>query len=546
MKKTTKNKSLEELKNEWPNFILWLYLLSPLVIILFENYQYTGIDLLTIYNLGISIFWLLLIRFIPFDQFKIHLLLFPFYIASTIDLFLVLNFHARFASAYMYIGLTNYKEANNFLPTYWRSIGFILLVFIICYITGLIGLYRKKFNKSSYIFITALGLLIAGYGFYFYKTVEIHSFGKSALMDLIAKDQSIPVGYLSQIALTSDLYFQSENFIKLRQEDKVKVTDVSNTSNIQTVVFVIGESARRQNWSLYGYDKDTTPYLDKETGVFKFNRMCTTAPYTAVAVPSMLSLQPIWKWDSIASTKSIVSVLRAAGYDTYWLDTQEVDSFGGIIPQIAAEAQYQQYFPRSFDGALIPEYEKILKNKNNKKQAIFIHIKGSHFEYSRRYPKNFDEFKPITHNRKDTITAHYDNTVLYTDWLLNTIIDQLKNTKKPAILFYSSDHGENLMDDDQKLLGHGIGNKYDLQVSSFIWASNNISKDQTIKLLRLKSRENEKISISSLPHTLLDILGIMTNNYNKTDDLLSDEFTPSKCPYKLGTKYVAAFDFHAH
>ncbi|MHC8335320.1 phosphoethanolamine transferase [Pseudomonas sp. LB3P25] len=537
--------SLKVLKAEWPNLVLWLYLLSPLLIRLITNYQYSKIDLLAIYTLGISVLWLLAIRFVSFNQFKLHVILLPFYLAAAVDLFLVLNFNSRLTAAYVFIGLTNYKEASDFLPTYWQPISIVLVVFTICYGVGLIGLHKRKLYKSKSIFLLAVSALLVGYGAYFYKTVKVNSFGRYAVLDLVAKDQSTPMGYLSQIGLTANLYLESKKFIKQRQESDVKITSISDQSNIEIIVFVIGESSRPQNWSLYGYDKETTPNLERQAGIFKFNHMCTTAPYTSVAVPSMLSLEPISDWDSIASTKSLVGIYRAAGYMTYWLSVQEVDSFGGIIPQIAAEAQHRQYFERSYDGALIPEYEKILQKSGTEKQAIFIHVKGSHFEYSRRYPDDFNKFKPSTNSAKDRITAEYDNAILYTDWLLGTIIDQLKSSQKPSVLFYSSDHGENIMDDSRGLLGHGIGNKYDLPVSAFIWASNNVSSEQSLKLSKLKERENQKISISSLSHTLLGVTGVLTSQYKSSNDLLSNDFVSSKCPYLLGAGYVPEFDFDA-
>jgi heptose-I-phosphate ethanolaminephosphotransferase len=537
--------SLKIFKAEWPNLVLWSFLLSPLIVRTLANYQYSKIDLLVVYTLGMSVLWLLAIRFISSNQFKVHLILLPFYLVAAIDLFLVLNFNSRLTAAYIFIGLTNYQEAREFLPTYWQPISIVLVIFIFCYGAGLIGLHKRELYKNKGVFVLVVSALLVGYGAYFYKTAKLNSFGKSAVMDLLAKDQSTPVGYLSQIALTANLYLGTEELITRRRESDVKITSLSNQSNIETIVFVIGESSRPQNWSLYGYNKETTPNLGKQAGLFKFNKICTTAPYTSFAVPSMLSLEPISDWDAIASTKSLVSIYRSAGYMTYWLSVQEVDSFGGIIPQIAAEAQHRQYFERSYDGALISEYEKILNKGDAEKKAIFIHVKGSHFEYSRRYPEQFDKFKPSTDSFKDKITAEYDNSILYTDWLLSTIIDQLKSSKKPSVLFYSSDHGENMMDDSRGLLGHGIGNKYDLPVSAFIWASDNVSSQQSLKLLKLKERESQKISISSLPHTLLSITGVLTSKYKSSDDLLSEDFVSSKCPHLLGAGYVPSFDFDA-
>ncbi|WP_409260565.1 phosphoethanolamine transferase [Pseudomonas putida] len=531
------------MKAEWPSLVLWAFLLSPLFARLLADCQCAKIDLLVLYTFALSVLWLVAIRFVSANQFRVHLLLMPFYLLASIDLFVVLNFGSRLTAAYLFIALTNYKEATDFLATYWRSIVGILALFALCYGVGLAGLHGRRLYRNKAIFALALGGLLLGYGAYFYQTVKLNAFGKGAVLDLMAKDQSTPVGYLSQIGLTVTLYVESKGYIKQRMESQVKITSISDQADIETLVFVIGESSRPHNWSLYGYNNRTTPYLDQQPGLFKFNRMCTTAPYTSVAVPSLLSLEPIRDWDLIASNKSLVGIFRAAGYDTYWLSSQEVDSFGGIIPQIAAEAQYRQYLERSYDGALIPVLQEVLGKANGHRQAIFMHIKGSHFEYARRFPGDFAQFKPASASQKDRVTADYDNSVLYTDWLLSTIMQQLTASQKKALLVYASDHGENLLDDSRALLGHGIGNEYDLSTSAFVWSSGNLSPEQSGKLQKLQAREDQQVSVASLPHTLLNIAGISMPGYDSAQDLLSDEFKASECPHLLASGYVPSFNF---
>lgn len=538
---------LKPLKLEWPNILLCFFLLSPLILSFILNLQQPKSSLLPLYTFSISILWLIAVRFNPFDQFKTHLFLLPFYIFASVDLFVVLNFNERFTASYMFIAAVNHKECSEFFSTYWRSIFSVLIIFSICYGFGLIGLHKRKLYKNNIIFSFSIALVFLGYLAYYYKTtIRDKDSARHGIFVLMAKDQSTPVGYLSQIGITADLYFRSEDLIRQREISRIKIIGVSTHSKIDTVVFVVGESSRPQNWHLFGYNKNTTPNLDREPGIFKFNDMCTTAPYTAVAVPSMLSLEPIWNWDSIVSNKSLVSILGAVGYDTYWLSTQDVDGFGGIIPHIAAEAKHVQYFPRDYDGAIIPKFEQIVQNNHGKKKAIFIHINGSHFAYSQRYPKEFYHFKSSSDNERDRIVAEYDNTILYTDWLLSTIINQLRLNGDPAILVYSSDHGENLLDDKREYFGHAIGTEYDLSVSAFIWASNNIGKKQLQRISLLKNRENQKISISTLSHTLLDMVGIDTSNYSSADDLLSKNLVLSKCPFKLGSKYIPSFTFPIH
>lgn len=531
------------LKAEWPSLVLWAFLLSPLFARLLADCQCAKLDLLVLYTFALSVSWQLAIRFVSANQFRVHLLLLPFYLLASIDLFVVLNFGSRLTAAYLFIALTNYKEATDFLATYWRSIAGILALFALCYGVGLAGLHGRRLYRNKAIFALALGGLLLGYGAYFYQTVKLNAFGKGAVLDLMAKDQSTPVGYLSQIGLTVTLYVESKGYIKQRMESQVQITSISDQADIETLVFVIGESSRPQNWSLYGYNNRTTPHLDQQPRLFKFNRMCTTAPYTSVAVPSLLSLEPIRDWDLIASNKSLVGIFRAAGYDTYWLSSQEVDSFGGIIPQIAAEAQYRQYLERSYDGALIPVLQEVLGKANGHRQAIFIHIKGSHFEYARRFPGDFAQFKPASASQKDRVTADYDNSVLYTDWLLSTIMQQLTASQKKALLVYVSDHGENLLDDSRALLGHGIGNEFDLSTSAFVWSSGNLSPEQTGKLQKLKAREDQQVSVASLPHTLLNIAGLSMPGYDSAQDLLSDDFKASQCPHLLASGYVPSFNF---
>ena len=95
------------LKAEWPNLVLWSYLLSPLIVRTLTNYQYSKIDLLAFYTLGMSVLWLLAIRFISSNQFKVHIILLPFYLVAAVDLFLVLNFNSKLTAAYMLISTRN-------------------------------------------------------------------------------------------------------------------------------------------------------------------------------------------------------------------------------------------------------------------------------------------------------------------------------------------------------------------------------------------------------------------------------------------------------
>ncbi len=261
---------------------------------------------------------------------------------------------------------------------------------------------------------------------------------------------------------------------------------------------------------MFGYARDTSPRLRAKTGIIMFPMMMTTAPETQIAVPSMLSLQPITDWPSVQAQKSVVSAFNEAGFKTYWLSTQGVDEWSGIIPQMAAEAGTVRYFSQSFDGALLNEVREIvdMEPTGHRKLLIVLHVKGSHFEYDRRYPSEFAHFVTPHGTRRNNIVDAYDNSILYTDWFLSELISMLSARNTHTALLYASDHGENLLDDDRQLLGHTRGTEYDLSTSSFIWLSEEVRKRHPTWVSNLEHHATLPLSLSNLSHSMLELADI--------------------------------------
>jgi ribosome biogenesis GTPase len=82
----------------------------------------------------------------------------------------------------------------------------------------------------------------------------------------------------------------------------------------------------------------------------------------------------------------------------------------------------------------------------------------------------------------------YDNSIAYTDYVLNELIELLKlkeNTE--SFLLFSSDHGEDLYIDGCGKSGHGNETHFNFEISSFIWYSNmfkqnNVEKTKNIDI----------------------------------------------------------------
>lgn len=84
-----------------------------------------------------------------------------------------------------------------------------------------------------------------------------------------------------------------------------------------------------------------------------------------------------------------------------------------------------------------------------------IHTLGRHTAYEHRYPDHFSYFKPDLKGMnkhsirneayKTDIDTSFDNTIRYSDYVLNSFIEALKQHAEPSFLLYSAEHGENLI-----------------------------------------------------------------------------------------------------
>ena len=100
----------------------------------------------------------------------------------------------------------------------------------------------------------------------------------------------------------------------------------------------------------------------------------------------------------------------------------------------------------------------------------------------------------------------------------------LTNRNGPAALIYASDHGENLLDDDAQLLGHGIGNQYDLRSAAFIWVSRPLRSKLSEMSKNATDNAGARLTLSNLPHSLLDLAGIEVAELDRSMSIFSPTF----------------------
>lgn len=311
-------------------------------------------------------------------------------------------------------------------------------------------------------------------------------------------------------------------------------------SDKPTLMFlVVGETARSQNYSLNGYQKETNGFTMKEPELVSFRdvRSCGTA--TAVSVPCMFSNLTRREYDETLakSRDGLLDVLQHAGVSVLWKEND--GGCKGVCNHVPTLEIEPKTFPEYCEGDSC--YDEVLlqgldqqiagmKGKQGSKLVAF-HLMGSHGPtYYRRYPAADRVFLPdcprsdIENCSNEELVNTYDNTIRYTDKVLSQLIDKLKTLESQynVGLVYLSDHGESL--GAMGLYLHGTPYKFapddQTRVPLLTWFSPQLQRDRQLDQDCLRQEAGSKrFSHDNLFHSMLGIMDVQTQAYDGKLDL---------------------------
>jgi len=222
-----------------------------------------------------------------------------------------------------------------------------------------------------------------------------------------------------------------------------------------TGVFVIGESASRSRWHLYGYGRPTTPCVEAlGSSVVVFSNVTAATAYTGQAIPLMMTSATLEAPNDFRYSFS--QALSALGYRTVLFANQErMGKFGAPETYVFDGCEDVVFLAETgksgvwYDDALLPYLRGELDNGDpGRPKVSFLHLMGSHINVSERYPPSFAPFaaRPMRHSceGEDTkmMSDHYDNSIAFTDKLLGEVVAMLQKKGGPSWMIYLSDHGE--------------------------------------------------------------------------------------------------------
>ena len=301
------------------------------------------------------------------------------------------------------------------------------------------------------------------------------------------------------------------------------------------IIMVVGEAARADHFSLNGYSKETNPLLEKDDIIDLPNTYsCGTS--TAYSVPCMFSkfTRDQYSHRKAISNENVMDVLHHTNsIDILWRDNNSDPK--GVMARLGYE-DYKSSKNNTIctngecrDEGMLVGLDKFVTSSKKNNIFIVLHQMGNHGPaYYKRYPKAYEEFKPICQTNqleectKEEINHAYDNAILYTDYFLDKTINFLKHydSEYKTAMIYMSDHGESLGENGVYLHGlpYFMAPEAQKHIGAILWFGDQMKED--IDINALMKNKDKKYSQDNLFHTLLGLFDVETKVYNNKLDMI--------------------------
>ena len=337
--------------------------------------------------------------------------------------------------------------------------------------------------------------------------------------------------YFTYSVINYLIQFAASKPVKVLTQTAEDAQFVSPHEKHELVILVVGETARADRFSLNGYKRLTNPELAKEN-VLSLSNVSSCGTSTSVSVPCMFSVLTRKEFDKEKALhmENALDVLAEHGVEVLWRDNNS-DSKG-----VATRLTYEDFKSPTLnpvcqgecrDIGMLTGLDAFIAAKQNKDMLIVLHQMGNHGpEYYRRYPKEFERFKPtcMTGELRDCTQVEvdnaYDNAILYTDYFLANVIKFLKkyDGDYETAMLYVSDHGESLGEHGFYLHAapYMIAPKEQTHVPAIVWLGEHFD----YKLAQLTPYQDAALSHDDLFCTLLVAYELGSKTCEGKKDLL--------------------------
>lgn len=423
------------------------------------------------------------------------------------------------------------NSATEVLP----YVNYSTLVFILVFgIIPSILIYNVKLSYTTFSgeSFARLKLLLGSFSVLLFIALVFYSNYAS-----VGRNNRDLVAYITPYALldASVKYLQKNVLYPPPHFELIDTEPEVNADKKQVTVLVLGQTARAQNFSLNGYEKQTNRFT-KNLNVVSFTDMTSCGTSKAVSIPcifSDLDRQDFTRRTANA-TQNVLDIIQLAGVDVLWIANKRA-SCKGVCKRLKRHKISQSEYPehcqqnRCYDEVVIEQFEQKLSTLTHSNTLIILHIAGSRGpDYFTKYPSSHRYFIPdcqrsdIQNCTSEELVNAYDNSIAYTDYVLAQIVERLEklSTKRniDTVFLYTSDHGESL--GEKGIYLHGIpyvfAPKEQLHIPFIVKM---FSNNTNIKCV--KEAASQPISHDNIFDLLLGLTGVRSKAYNVNQDIFS-------------------------
>jgi lipid A ethanolaminephosphotransferase len=351
--------------------------------------------------------------------------------------------------------------------------------------------------------------------------------------------QIIPSNYIAGVYNLVADYIDSNRELVQIGLDAQRGALAKNSNKPTLFIIAAGETARDANFGLGGYERQTTPLLAAQEGIYYFAKTGACNTSTATSLPCMFSDRPRSKYkpNDADFRENVLDILNRQEIKLFWVDND--GGHKGVaarVPNVRIKTDSDELLCAKgscLDEIMTPYVDQFVTELDAKQDGVLVlHQMGSHGPaYYRRYTQEFDQFTPTcdTYELKDCDTQAlvntYDNSILYTDARQNELIEALKAYEKDynTVFLYVSDHGESLGENGLYLHAtpYMIAPDEQLEVPMLLWLSDSYAADFNIDRDCLKrAAEAGGLSHDNLFHTIMGIMDVTSGEYDPAMDII--------------------------
>lgn len=527
------------------SFKFILFPLSVLLLIIPDIIYYLKEDILTIFLSLISkLFLYLFIYLIISSLIKSH-----FWTYLFVGLFYLLSSSIEIVNV---IILGNYTTMDNIKALYYTSFseigefinGFyiymLLPIFVLILYFFILQKYKKyKFQTIRFSILIATTFLMISFGTAYLKVYNSNAYYsgnslvKITLKKYFLKEHPLSLYYrIYEFGITLN---RLNKFRKQKDSFKFGIIEKEKFVRPDLVILVIGERIRYSNWGINGYKRPTSKNLDNVSNLISFEKHYSNGNSTSASIPLLITKATPQKPELAYSEKTIVSLFKEAGYETFWISNQNI--FDYIDNKGEVENLFELYNESKTDLDILPVFNKVLNKNTVKKRLIVINMVGGHG----KIPEQFNLYKPNSSKKKHSVSVEnlpiiindYDNMIMFQDFVLGKIINALERENKSCFFVFTADHGCNLFDGNKALFGYGSQNptEKETHIPLFIWGSSKYIKENSQKFDNLIKNKKQLTTNTNLFSTIADLSNIQYKNFNRSESIADSTYLVSSFRY---------------